>query len=87
MWDKNSPKALEVRNKYKSDKSDLSERSDPYSIKTVSPETAANTLICLINQAAFLLNRQIRKQEETFLNEGGFTERMYKARMKNRNQK
>ncbi|MBN2591653.1 MAG: four helix bundle protein [Sedimentisphaerales bacterium] len=90
LWDKNSPKALDVRNRYKSDrsdssdKSDRSDESDPYSIKQAQPEVAANTLICLINQASFLLNRQIQKLEESFLNEGGFTERMYKARMKNR---
>lgn len=88
LWDKNSSKAMEVRNKYKSDQSDKSDKSDgsdPYSIRTASPETAANTLICLINQATFLLRRQIQKLEESFLNEGGFTERMYKARMNNRN--
>ena len=82
-----------VRNMYKADGSDKSDESyksnmsDPYSIKTSPPEVAANTLICLINQASFLLNRQIQKLEDSFLNEGGFTERMYKARMKNRNGK
>ena len=87
LWDKNSPKAIEVRNRYKSDRSDLSERSDPYSIRTATPEVAANTLICLVNQATFLLRRQIQKLEQSFLNEGGFTERLYKARVKNRNNK
>jgi restriction system protein len=88
LWSKDSPMAMAVRNKYKSDSSDGSDKSDgsdPYSIRTASPETAANTLICLINQATFLLLRQIQKLEESFLNEGGFTERMYKARIKNRN--
>ncbi|MBN1975295.1 MAG: four helix bundle protein [Sedimentisphaerales bacterium] len=85
LWDKNSPLAMKVRNQYKSDPSDRSDLSDPYFIKTSSPETAANTLICLINQATFLLRRQIQKLEESFLNEGGFTERLYKARMNNRN--
>ncbi len=88
LWSKDSPQAMEVRNRYKSDQSDSSDRSDhsdPYSIRTASPEAAANTLICLINQATFLLRRQIQKLEESFLNEGGFTERMYKARMNNRN--
>jgi len=88
LWDKNSPQAMAVRNRYKSDSSDKSDRadeSDSYSIKTASAEVAANTLICLINQATFLLSRQIQKLEDSFLNEGGFTERMYKARMRNRN--
>ena len=90
LWDKDSSNAMEVRNRYKSDRADSSDKSDmsdPYSIRTVSPEIAANTLICLINQATFLLRRQIQKLEDSFLNEGGFTERMYKARMKNRNDK
>jgi restriction system protein len=90
LWNKNSRQAMEVRNKYKADKSDLSDRSDesdPYSIRKALPEVAANTLICLINQATFLLRRQIQMLEYSFLNEGGFTERMYKARMKNRDDK
>jgi four helix bundle suffix protein len=83
IWDKNAPEALEVRKKYlsdKSDRSDKSDSSDPYSIKTASSETAANTLICLVNQASFLLGRQLQKLEQDFLTEGGFTERLYKQR-------
>lgn len=87
LWPKDSPEAITIRNLYKSDKSDRSDRSDnsdPYSIRTVSAEKAANTLICLINQATFLLRRQIAKLEQAFLNDGGFTERLYRARMMNR---
>jgi four helix bundle suffix protein len=92
IWDKSAPEALEVRKKYLSDKSDQSDKrsgsdrsdksdaSDPYGIKTASPEVAANTLICLINQASFLLRRQLHKLEQDFLTEGGFTERLYKQR-------
>jgi len=39
----------------RSDRSDKSDTSDSYGISTASPEVAANTLICLINQASFLL--------------------------------
>ena len=49
---------MEVRNRYKSDRSDSSyksDESDPYSIKKASPEVAANTLICLINQPSLKL--------------------------------
>jgi four helix bundle suffix protein len=80
IWEKDSPEALEVRKKYLSDKSDKSDASDPYGIKTATSETAANTLICLINQASFLLGRQLQKLEQDFLTEGGFTERLYKQR-------
>jgi four helix bundle suffix protein len=43
-------------------------------------EVAANALICLIHQANFLLDRQLRQLEQRFLAEGGFTERLYRAR-------
>jgi len=72
LWPKDSPEALRVRQSYQSDASDLSDMSDP--------ETAANTLICLINQASYLLGRQIRALEEQFSNEGGLTERLYRER-------
>ena len=95
LWDKNSREALAVRGRYqqtpsdqsgksdesdRADRSDGSEASDPYCLKTASPEVAANTLICLINQASFLLWRQLQKLEQGFLTEGGFTERLYRER-------
>ncbi len=93
IWAKDSPEALAVRGKYRSDKSersdasDRSDRSDPYRIATASPEVAANTLICLINQASFLLGRQLQKLEQSFLDEGGFTERLYRERQARRGTK
>jgi len=72
LWDKDSPEAIEVRKKRMSDLSDLSDLPDP--------EVFANTMICLINQASYLLGRQIQSLEKRFLNEGGFTERLYYAR-------
>ena len=99
IWDKNSPEALAVRRRYRSDrsdqsdgsdgsdrsdKSDRSDRSDPYRLATASGEVAANTLICLINQASFLLGRQLQKLEQQFLVEGGFTERLYRQRQAHR---
>jgi len=84
LWIKDSPEAVAIRGKYKSDGSDRSDKSDPYSIRTASAEKAANTMICLINQASFLLGRQIRRLEDSFVNEGGFSERLYQARIKSR---
>src|SRR6185436_6575397 len=54
-------------------------------IENSSAETAANTVICLIHQTNFLLDRQLKELSDRFLNEGGFTERMYWARKMNRN--
>ncbi|MGI6393485.1 MAG: four helix bundle suffix domain-containing protein [bacterium] len=68
QWDKNSPEALKVR----SDRSDWSD------------EKLANVLICLANQASYLLWRQIQRLEEDFKNEGGFTEKLYNSRKKSR---
>ena len=84
LWTRDCPEAMTIRNFYKSERTDMSDRSDPYSIRSASAEKAANTLICLINQASFLLGRQIAKLEQSFLNEGGFTERLYNARLKSR---
>ncbi len=78
LWNKDSAEALAVRRKYQSDKSDKSDRSDVSDM--TDPEIAANTLICLVNQASYLLGKQIQKLEQQFLTEGGFTERLYKAR-------
>ena len=94
IWDKNSPDALAVRRRYqslgsdksdRSDRSDGSDKSDPYGLATESAETAANTLICLINQASFLLGRQLQNLEQAFLSDGGFTERLYRQRQATRN--
>ena len=96
LWAKDSPEALTARRKYLSDRSDMSDTSDrsdrsdrsdtsdPYGIATASPEVAANTLICLINQASYLLGRQLQKLEQAFLAEGGFTERLYRERQRHR---
>ena len=88
LWPKDSPEALAIRKKYSSDRSatsDASDTSDPYSLKTAPPEVAANTLICLINQASYLLGRQLQRLEQQFLTDGGFTERLYKTRSQMRN--
>jgi len=88
QWGKESPEALEVRRLYQSDRSDKSDRSDNksdlsdiYAFRTASAEVAANTLICLINQASSLLGKQIRQLEQDFLTHGGLRERMTKARL------
>ncbi len=81
QWSKDSPDALRVRGLYQSD---LSDKSDPYDLKTASAETAANTLLCLVNQASSLLRNQLRTLEKEFLANGGLRERMTKARLEAR---
>ncbi|MHB8766204.1 MAG: four helix bundle suffix domain-containing protein [Deferrisomatales bacterium] len=87
LWDKNSPQTLAVRKRLQSDRSDASDGSDPsdpLGLKTATPEVAANTLICLVHQASYLLRRQLQALERQFLDEGGFTERLYRRRQEER---
>jgi len=80
LWEKNSPEAQAVRAlAYRTDKSYKTYRS--YLFK---PETAANAMICLINQVNYLLDRQIAALKEKFLNEGGWTENIFKERLNRR---
>ena len=44
----------------------------------------ANLAICLIHQANYLLDQQIRRMERDFLKEGGLRERMTRARLESR---
>jgi four helix bundle suffix protein len=46
----------------------------------------ANIIICLIHQANYLLDRQIKRLEQDFLKEGGLRERMTRARLQAREQ-
>jgi restriction system protein len=78
VWDKDSTQAREVRARLASDKSDRSDLSAV--VKTASPEVAANTLLCLINQASYLLHRQLERLEGDFVEHGGFTERLHAVR-------
>ena len=76
----------------RTDPTDLSDPSDPVGrvtesyalyrtyIEEKSPETAANTLVCLIHQCNYLLDRLIRRLEDDFVEQGGFTERLYRTR-------
>ncbi len=53
-------------------------------MKTATPEAAANSLLCLINQASYLLHRQLERLERDFLEHGGFTERLHAVRSRAR---
>ena len=44
----------------------------------------ANIAICLIHQANYLLDHQIRRLEQDFAKEGGIRERMTRARREHR---
>lgn len=80
LWSKDSSEARQVRalaNKtYRS--------YTTYKSYLAQPETAANCLICLIHQTNYLLDRQLDALEQHFLEEGGFTEKLFRERKKSR---
>lgn len=81
LWDKNTPKAQAVRALgYKTNRSYTT-----YKSYLENPEQAANCAICLIHQANFLLDKQLKALEEKFLKEGGYTENLFKRRLAERN--
>jgi four helix bundle suffix protein len=49
-------------------------------VERAAPELAANAMVCVVNQAAYLLKRQLESQGQTFVETGGFTEKLYGAR-------
>jgi four helix bundle suffix protein len=44
----------------------------------------ANAALSLLNLACYLLDRQIATLEKNFVEEGGFTERLYRVRTERR---
>lgn len=84
-WDKNSPEALYVRKLGKQP----SESFETYRefLDTRPPEILANIAICLIHQANYLLDQQIRRLEKDFLKKGGLRENMTRARLEYRKNK
>src|SRR6266702_2896318 len=46
-------------------------------VAKAKPELVANAMLCAVNQAAYLLRRQLESQGRAFLEKGGFTERLY----------
>jgi four helix bundle suffix protein len=77
LWLKDSPEAKAVRrlvyNRYNS--------YNDYKNYISNPESAANAMVCLINQTNQLLDQKLRWLEEKFVKEGGFRENLFKKRL------
>ena len=92
VWSKDSREALAMRSRLAQDRAPKLPRARPGVVRLTGllglaefmekaePELAANAMICAVNQAAYLLKRQIESQGKGFLEKGGFTERLYGAR-------
>ena len=85
LWEKDSPEALFVRKLGTGP--DVTFETFREFCETRPDEVVANIAICLIHQANYLLDRQIRHLEQDFVKEGGIRERMTKARLQYRNRK
>jgi four helix bundle suffix protein len=81
-WDKNSREALYVRQLGRK----VPQTYELYRqfVETRPPEVIANIAICLIHQANYLIDQQLRRLEKDFLAEGGLRERMTRARLQYR---
>ncbi len=84
QWDKDSKEALYVRKRGRA-KNETYETYRPF-MDSRPPEVLANIAICLIHQANYLLDQQIRRQEKDFVQKGGLRERMTQARLTHRKQ-
>ncbi len=78
LWSKDHARTIDVRQLARSN--NRSYKTYRTFLEASPPEIAANTVICLIHQTNYLLDQQLRTLEKAFLEEGGFTERLYKAR-------
>jgi four helix bundle suffix protein len=83
LWEKDSKEAQFVRNL--GSKRNVTYEAYRTFCDTRSAEVVANIAICLIHQANYLLDRQIRRLEQDFVKEGGLRERMTRARREYRN--
>ena len=96
VWAKDSRLALAMRGRLSHDraKSLPSQRPGTVTLTGLAglsdfvgkaePEIAANAMICAVHQAAYLLKRQIESQARQFMQEGGFTENLYRQRIQAR---
>jgi four helix bundle suffix protein len=81
-WAKDSREALYVRRLGRK----LPQTYELYRefVETRPSEVVANIAICLIHQANYLIDRQLRRLERDFLAQGGLRERMFQARLRHR---
>ena len=97
QWELDSEESLAVRSvpqAYKKNRSDWTDLTDQerwahYAgwLEHDKPGVRANALICLINQANYLLDRQIAALEKQFVEEGGYSEQLASARISERKRK
>lgn len=88
QWTKDSPEALAVRQvgQRLADADPLAGQAEFYQpwLAHTNPAVVANTAICLIHQANYLLDQQVRALERKFVTQGGYSEQLAAARLQER---
>jgi four helix bundle suffix protein len=82
VWEKDAKEALFVRRL--GGRPGVSYEAFREFVDTRPGEVVANIARCLIHQANYLLDQQIRRLEQDFLKDGGMRERMARARLARR---
>ncbi len=83
LWDKDSREALYVRRLGK--KTPQTYELYREFMATRPPEVLANIAICLVHQANYLIDQQLKTLENEFIEQGGLRERMTRIRLASRN--
>lgn len=79
QWDQDSTEARQVRRL--GSKPGVTCETFRELVETRLPEVVANLALCLLNQANYLPDQQLRRLEQDFLKEGGLRERLTRARL------
>jgi four helix bundle suffix protein len=82
IWDKNSTEARYVRKL--GQKIPISYESYRAFVDSRPAEVVANIAICLVHQANYLLDQQLKRLAKDFLQDGGLRERMTRLRLQER---
>ncbi len=96
IWPKESRQARAMRQRLRRDHTDNLPAAPAGTVRLLGlsgladfvakaePELAGNAMLCAVHQAVYLLNRQLQSQGRSFLEDGGFTERLYRRRQQAR---
>ena len=99
VWPKDSPEALAMRERLQHDRAADLPPAPPGAVRLTGlagladfvgkadSEIAGNAMVCAVNQAAYLLKRQVESQGRAFLQDGGFAENLYRSRQRARKAK
>lgn len=86
VWDKDDPRVLKIRG-IRINMSNRTNSTNLYLYWTHDAELFANLMITLISLECYLLDNLLRALDKKFLEEGGYTENLYRRRQEYRRNK